>query len=125
MYLANTSQITMCMCIKLEIMLYILFFRWTIPIFLKGYRKDLEISDLPETLKTHKSEKLGNKLATAWEQEQARVKIKGGKGKPSLTRTLGKVFGLEIMAYGVLLASVEIGIRLVKAFLWYAIYKII
>lgn len=88
-------------------------FSWTIPTFIKGYRRDLEVSDLHETLKTHQSEKLGNKLAKSWEQEQARVERKG-KGTPSLTKTLIKVFGAEVMVYGLFLAFVEIGIRMLQ-----------
>lgn len=39
-----------------------LFFLWTIPLFRKGYKKELTIEDIYTTLKKDKSDKLGDIL---------------------------------------------------------------
>lgn len=42
--------------------LSVLLFTWTVPLFKKGYSKELELDDLFETLKADKSESLGERL---------------------------------------------------------------
>lgn len=84
-------------------------YSWTIGTFIKGFKRDLEVSDLTETLRTHRSDKLGDKLALVWEQEE--VKASQKKRKPSLLWALTRVFGWELLMYGVLLAFAELGIR--------------
>lgn len=37
-------------------------FIWTVSLFRKGYRKDLEVEDLYRTLKSDESERLGDRL---------------------------------------------------------------
>lgn len=48
-------------------LLSILLFTYTIPLFRKGYSKDLELNDIDQELKCDKSETLGNRLE-AWVQ---------------------------------------------------------
>lgn len=69
----------------------------------------METSDLTETLRTHQSDKLGDKLAIVWNKELEKSAEK--KGKPNLRWALTKVFGWEILIYGLALAFVELGIR--------------
>lgn len=37
-------------------------FTWTVPLFLKGYKKDLELSDMYEPLNCDRSDNLGDRL---------------------------------------------------------------
>lgn len=39
-----------------------LFLTWTLPLFVKGYKRDLGIEDVYEPLSVDNSEKLGNRL---------------------------------------------------------------
>ncbi|KAK9869833.1 hypothetical protein WA026_003562 [Henosepilachna vigintioctopunctata] len=80
-------------------------FAYLIPTFIKGFKKDLTEADLTETLSEHKSKYLGDQLEKVWIVEQERAKRKGGT--PSLRRALFKVFGLEFLLYGVVLALSE------------------
>lgn len=85
------------------------YFRYTIPTFIQGYRRDLEITDLHETLAEHKSSRLGDKIERAWMAEEERA-MKANR-KPSLRRVLIKQFGPEFMIYGVVLAFTELLVR--------------
>ncbi|XP_018571144.1 probable multidrug resistance-associated protein lethal(2)03659 [Anoplophora glabripennis] len=87
-----------------------LFFCWTIPTFLKGYKRDLDEDDLYGSLKDHDSHRLGIKLEDAWVQEN---KI----DKPSLTRAIWRVFGKEICCYGIVLFTIEFGTKLAQPLL--------
>ncbi|KAH0544125.1 probable multidrug resistance-associated protein lethal(2)03659 [Cotesia glomerata] len=107
-------------------------FSWVLKIFWKGYKRDLEVSDLHRPLKEHKSSILGDKLAAAWDSEVrdynknlkskkepdislGDVKAKHKKGKtPSLKRALIKVFGARIALYGVALAIMELVLRMLQ-----------
>lgn len=86
-------------------------FCYTIPTFIQGFKRDLEESDLTETLSEHKSSRLGNKMERYWKNEEERAAK--AKTNPSLQRVLFKVFGLEFMFYGIVLAISE-GIRIVQ-----------
>lgn len=106
-----------------------LVFRWVLKIFWDGYKRELEIEDLSQPLKEHKSSLLGDSLAAAWDKEvqlydtntkqknepgksESNVKVKHKKSKtPSLQRALTKVFGTRIALYGVALAIQELVIR--------------
>ncbi|XP_017887469.1 multidrug resistance-associated protein 4-like isoform X2 [Ceratina calcarata] len=108
--------------------LKILTFTFTLPTFWLGYRRDLEISDLYKPLKEHTSNHLGAKISKVWQKEyDAYVKEKRlieekedhekyhGKTRlkePSLSKTLIKCFGPQIMLYGIILAVLEITLRL-------------
>lgn len=92
--------------ITIENVFFFLECSWIFPVFFKGRKRELNTSDLYQPLKNHKSEKLGNALAKAWEKEFER----NGK-TPSLRRALLKVFGWEIMLLGVILAALEFFFR--------------
>ncbi|XP_074025677.1 probable multidrug resistance-associated protein lethal(2)03659 isoform X3 [Leptinotarsa decemlineata] len=81
-------------------------FWYTIPTFIQGFKRDLEEADLTETLTEHKSSILGNKMEMYWKAEEERAAKK--KKKPSLQRVLIKVFGLEFLFYGIVLALSEL-----------------
>ncbi|XP_011301163.1 probable multidrug resistance-associated protein lethal(2)03659 [Fopius arisanus] len=101
-------------------------FAWILKTFYVGYKRDLEIDDLTEPLKEHKSSYLGDKISAAWEtelnrfnQQQEKAKQKGKKSNdkkktPSLNRVLIKVFGLKVALYGVALAIMEIVLRVLQ-----------
>ncbi|KAK9869799.1 hypothetical protein WA026_003531 [Henosepilachna vigintioctopunctata] len=79
-----------------------LFFCWSIPIFYKGLKKQLNEEDLYETLKEHESSSLGDQLEEAWKDEQDDYK------NPSLWRAFSRVFGREILSYGIILFFYEV-----------------
>lgn len=85
------------------------FFSYTLPTFFKGFKRDLEQQDLTETLSEHKSNKLGNRIEAAWNDEVERAKQK--KRDPSLRRVLIRVFGWEFLFYGLVLAFSEFAIK--------------
>ncbi|KYB27685.1 probable multidrug resistance-associated protein lethal(2)03659 isoform X2 [Tribolium castaneum] len=80
-------------------------FWYTIPTFVQGFKRDLEESDLTETLTEHKSSILGNKMEKAWKAEE--IKAAKANRKPSLERVLFKVFSFEFVFYGIVLALSE------------------
>ncbi|XP_069685044.1 ATP-binding cassette sub-family C member 4-like isoform X2 [Periplaneta americana] len=67
-----------------------LFFFWTRGIFSKGYKKELEESDLYSVLKTDKTDFLGDTLEEKWKKELIMAKEKNRK--PSLQRAIVKTF---------------------------------
>lgn len=80
-----------------------------LPIFYKGYKQDLNESDLFEALPEHKSSKLGNKLENAWNQE---IKFASRNCKtPNLLKVIIKEFGPSIFGYGCIAAILELGIK--------------
>lgn len=83
--------------------------RYTLPTFIQGYKRDLEITDLHETLTEHKSARLGDKIEKAWREEEDRA-LKANR-KPSLRRVLIRQFGPEFMVYGIVLAFTELLVR--------------
>lgn len=87
-----------------------LFFCWTIPTFIKGYKRDLDENDIYGSLKDHDSHRLGIKLEDAWLQENK-------SDKPSLTRAIWRVFGKEICFYGFVLFILEFGTKLAQPLL--------
>lgn len=78
-------------------------------IFWTGYKRGLEIDDLPEALKEHTSNYLGEKLSTSWEKELRQVKI--NKTKPNLFKVLWNVFGFEFISRGIFFSAILIIIR--------------
>ncbi|XP_045469838.1 probable multidrug resistance-associated protein lethal(2)03659 isoform X2 [Harmonia axyridis] len=86
-------------------------FSYLIPTFIQGFKRDLTEADLTETLNEHKSKALGDRLERAWQKEEERAKKK--KKTPSLRRALFRVFGLEFMIYGIILAVSE-SIRIIQ-----------
>ncbi|CAH0558003.1 unnamed protein product [Brassicogethes aeneus] len=92
--------------------LSILFFSYTIGIFKKGYRKDLEAEDLYNPLKSDKSTILGDRLEKKWDAH-LKHREKLGK-KPSLGRVLVSTFWPEYVYLGVLLCVMDLGVRLIQ-----------
>ncbi|XP_065203724.1 probable multidrug resistance-associated protein lethal(2)03659 isoform X2 [Planococcus citri] len=97
-------------------------FSWTLDLFFKGRKRDLVVGDLYETLKDHSSSALGSTLEKYWNNELDNA-VKG-KRDPSLLRALVRMFGARMMMYGMVLAVVEIFLRLsipriIKGFLAY------
>ncbi|KAK9737636.1 ABC transporter transmembrane region [Popillia japonica] len=88
----------------------IITFLYTLPTFWKGFKRDLEETDLYQTLNEHKSSYLGDKIELAWRKEEENARK--SKRTPSLRRVLIKVFGIEFMFYGIVLAFTEFAIRL-------------
>ncbi|KAG5877236.1 hypothetical protein JTB14_025356 [Gonioctena quinquepunctata] len=86
-------------------------FFYTIPTFIMGFKRDLEESDLAETLTEHKSSILGNKMEMYWKVEEERAAKR--KTNPSLQRVLIKVFGLEFCLYGIVLTFTEV-VRIIQ-----------
>ncbi|KAF7996687.1 hypothetical protein HCN44_002333 [Aphidius gifuensis] len=82
---------------------------WVFDIFWTGYKRDLEIDDLPEALKEHKSNYLGEKLSASWEKELRQVK--NNNSKPNLFKVLWNVFGLEFISLGIFFSASLIIIR--------------
>ncbi|XP_012278420.1 probable multidrug resistance-associated protein lethal(2)03659 isoform X2 [Orussus abietinus] len=84
-----------------------LFFWWTLQLFWRGSRSDLKLSDIYAPLKSHESEKLGDRLERAWMDELEKKKRENSVGKdgkkkptlkskePSLMRVLIRIFGLS------------------------------
>ncbi|KAK9737635.1 ABC transporter transmembrane region [Popillia japonica] len=90
----------------------IITFLYTLPTFWKGFKRDLEETDLYQTLNEHKSSYLGDKIELAWRKEEENARK--SKRTPSLRRVLIKVFGIEFMFYGIVLAFTEFAIRMIQ-----------
>ncbi|KAF2896736.1 hypothetical protein ILUMI_09443 [Ignelater luminosus] len=84
----------------------ILTYFWTIPIFCRGFQKDLEEEDLFKPLTSHKSSILGDKLEKAWKKE-----LKLNKN-PSLWKALRAVFGLELLLHGFVFVFIELVLKM-------------
>ena len=78
---------------------------WALPLFVKGFKKDLVEDDLWGTLKAHESKLLGDRLERAWLKEE------NSRRTPSLWRALIRVFGKECALYGLFLAVIELVIK--------------
>ncbi|XP_044009489.1 probable multidrug resistance-associated protein lethal(2)03659 [Aphidius gifuensis] len=94
-------------------------FTWLLSTFWIGFKRDLELSDLPKPLKEHKSSNVGNKLSKSWDRQYERFNNQNeGKNKkispPSLFRSLVKVFGIESMSYGIILAIMEVPTKVLQ-----------
>ncbi|XP_053998577.1 probable multidrug resistance-associated protein lethal(2)03659 isoform X1 [Hylaeus anthracinus] len=104
-------------------------FSWILRTFWDGYRKELEINDLCKPLKEHTSSILGTKIVKAWEKEceayekrkllseenensSKKYDTKKKVKEPSLKKVLIKCFGLRLLVYGLILAVMEILLRL-------------
>ncbi|XP_014275661.1 probable multidrug resistance-associated protein lethal(2)03659 [Halyomorpha halys] len=84
-------------------------FSWTLPLFWEGYTRDLKVNDLPEPLKEHSSEYLGDRIEKLWEEEVARAQR--NKKEPSLLLVIIKMFGPRFMLYGTVLFITEVVLR--------------
>ncbi|CAG9767681.1 unnamed protein product [Ceutorhynchus assimilis] len=86
-----------------------LFFAWILKLFYLGSKRPLKISDLYKTLECDKSKKLGDKIEQKWHEETLRAKEKGRK--PSLFRTVARVFLKEYLFHGLILFFMMIFLR--------------
>ncbi|XP_067014167.2 probable multidrug resistance-associated protein lethal(2)03659 [Anabrus simplex] len=84
-------------------------FWWILGTFWKGYKRDLEVEDMYAPLKEHRSDYLGDKFEKYWNQE-LRQSVEKRK-KPSLTRVIVRCFGLKLAFYGLILACMELFLR--------------
>ncbi|XP_013196145.2 ATP-binding cassette sub-family C member 4 [Amyelois transitella] len=88
----------------------ILTFGFTLETFKLGYSRDIRENDLYAPLPEHRSDILGDSFQKTWEKE---VEDSSNRNrKPSLWRVLVKIFGCEMMLYGLILAAMEFLIRL-------------
>lgn len=85
-------------------------FWWILGTFWKGYRRDLQVTDIYAPLKEHKSDHLGDQIERYWKEEVKNAEIR--KRKPSLFRVIVRCFGVKIMLYGVILFLLEFLLRL-------------
>ncbi|KDR22129.1 probable multidrug resistance-associated protein lethal(2)03659 [Zootermopsis nevadensis] len=84
-------------------------FWWILDTFWKGYKRDLETSDICAPLKEHKSDYLGNKFEKFWNEEVKHASEQNKK--PSLLRVITRCFGAKIMVYGLVLFVMEFSLR--------------
>lgn len=73
----------------------IITYRWILKFIKKGLNKELDLNDLYNVLDGDSSELLGNKLQKFWDDEL--IYAKTNKRKPSLVKTLFKMFGSKFM----------------------------
>ncbi|KAM3958248.1 ATP-binding cassette subfamily C member 4 [Aphomia sociella] len=90
----------------------ILTFGWTLETFKLGYSRDIKETDLYGPLPEHRSDVLGDAVQKYWDREVDRCRKQDDGSKPSLWKVLFKVFGSELMLYGLILAAMEFLIRL-------------
>lgn len=89
-----------------------LLFCYTLPIFIKGKKKNLEPSDLYRALDEDKSSTLGDRMEIAWHKE---VEKQASRGKdPSLLRATLKVFGWNIIKLGLIQLCIEFGLKVTQ-----------
>nr|XP_046485751.1 ATP-binding cassette sub-family C member 4-like isoform X2 [Neodiprion pinetum] len=100
-----------------------LFFGWSFPIFLKGAKRDLQITDLYDPLKSDESERLCNRLEREWQKELAKAKEspmvgegskRKPKKKPSLTLALVRMFWFKFMLQGLLFFVYLMAVRILQ-----------
>ncbi|XP_050293272.1 probable multidrug resistance-associated protein lethal(2)03659 [Anthonomus grandis grandis] len=84
-----------------------LFFTWTFPLFIKGYKKDLLEEDLYPFLPSHESKYLGDKLDKEWSKEW-----KKKQENSSLWMALTRVFGKQMAVLGISYLLIEILVRI-------------
>ncbi|KAI5642315.1 ABC transporter transmembrane region domain-containing protein [Phthorimaea operculella] len=87
-------------------------FGWTIETFKLGYSHDIKDADLYAPLPEHRSDVLGDAIQAEWDREVERHRSNNGNSKPSLMKVIIKVFGAELMLFGLVLAAMEFLIRL-------------
>ncbi|XP_045761352.1 probable multidrug resistance-associated protein lethal(2)03659 [Maniola jurtina] len=90
----------------------VLTFGWTLETLMLGYSRDIKERDLYAPLPEHRSDVLGDAMQSAWEQEVEHAGFRNIGRKPSLMNVLCKIFGFELMLYGLILAAMEFLIRL-------------
>ncbi|KAK5640052.1 hypothetical protein RI129_010863 [Pyrocoelia pectoralis] len=84
-------------------------FLYTLPTFIKAYKKPFEENDLYETITDLQSESLGNKVEILWNAEL--IKARQAARSPSLLKVLISAFSFEYIVYGLLIGFAEFLIR--------------
>ncbi|EFA03945.1 probable multidrug resistance-associated protein lethal(2)03659 [Tribolium castaneum] len=85
-----------------------LFYCWTFPMIKTGLKKALSEKDIYQTLTSHRSTNLTNKLERAWNSQ------KNGSNKPSLWRAIWKVFKWDIMLSIFLYFVTDIVLKIIR-----------
>ncbi|KAB0797835.1 hypothetical protein PPYR_09004 [Photinus pyralis] len=88
---------------------------YTIPTFLLGRKKSIEISDVYKTLPYHQSKSLGDRIELIWKTEES--KASNAKRQPSLTRVLFKMFAASYALQMIPSAFSELVVRLLQPLL--------
>ncbi|XP_046622338.1 ATP-binding cassette sub-family C member 4-like [Neodiprion virginianus] len=83
-----------------------LFFWWMVPIFRKGAKSNLQITDLCDPPKFDESEGLGDRLEREWRKELKRSSDKS-ESKPSLFRALCRAFWVPFLLRGAIIFCKE------------------
>nr|CAD7262111.1 unnamed protein product [Timema shepardi] len=86
------------------------FQRWLKDLFWIGTKKDLEYSDLYNTLPSQLSDKLGDELERNWDKETEAAR--DTQRAPSLLRVLWKTYAWSYMWYGALTLVLTCGLRI-------------
>ncbi|KAL1513420.1 hypothetical protein ABEB36_002837 [Hypothenemus hampei] len=81
-----------------------LLFTWQLPLFWKGFKRDLLEEDIYPALDSHESKYLGDKLNWQWDK-QLKMKV------PSLWKALIAVFGKQMLFIGLFYLSIDIFTR--------------
>lgn len=90
-------------------------YRWTRKIFRTGYyKKDLEETDLYDTLTQDRTSHLSEMIAKAWEKEVESCAKKKNGSKPQLYKVLMRSFGKPFLLIGVAEAVMELFSRYIK-----------
>ncbi|XP_021915794.1 multidrug resistance-associated protein 4-like isoform X2 [Zootermopsis nevadensis] len=92
-----------------------LFFLWTRSIFSKGYKKDLEESDLYTILEEDRTDFLGGKLEATWNNELKISEKK--KRRPSLQWAVFKTFWKQYVVCFLMSVISFLGIRIIQTIL--------
>ncbi|XP_075236154.1 putative multidrug resistance-associated protein lethal(2)03659 isoform X2 [Lycorma delicatula] len=84
-------------------------FSWVLRLFIVGYKRELEVTDLYSPLHEHRSDVLGDKFESTWNDEKAKALRKNRE--PSLLCVISRIFGWDILLHGIVLACVEVFVR--------------
>lgn len=76
-------------------------FSWGLPIFYKGWKKELDEDDLYKPLKDHESHRLGDKLEEIWKLEKI------NSAEPALWRALWTMYRKDIIGHMFVLFFLE------------------
>lgn len=99
----------------LTVEIFISFLRWTLSLFKKGYKQDLELDDMFRCSVHDEADKVYEQLSIQWNKE---LKNKN----PSLVRALMKAFGYKHLLYSLLIIGYEdFFIRIIQPFFMGAI----
>lgn len=85
--------------------------RWILKLFVDGYKRELDESDLYSPLEEDRSNYLGQRIVKNWEEEAKRCEKRKDGSKPSLYRVLYKCFGGLVMYTGLWTFFLEFVIR--------------